>query len=86
MHKFFFRVWIHVWICEEIFHEFRTLIYVRNSYEFFARKVGYVTNGLYCTWTYSGGKILITVALADSKIQTQKQTESYLDHQSFSTT
>ena len=30
-------------------HEFKCEIRT-NSYEFFARKIGYVTNGLYCTY------------------------------------
>ena len=49
-------------IREGIFHEFRTQIYLRNSYEFaqvctnlyefFPLKIGYFTNGLYCMFTF----------------------------------
>ena len=60
---------------EGIFHEFRARIQVRNlykfarirtnSYEFFARKIGYVTNGLYCMFQKSVNQILRLLLLLD---------------------
>ena len=42
---------MHKFMCEfadaNLVHEFKYEIRM-NSYEFFARKIGYVTNGLYC--------------------------------------
>ena len=50
---------MYEFMCEfvkEFFHEFRAQIYARNSYEFFARKIGHVTNGLYCILEFTQKK------------------------------